>query len=256
MTVSQYRKTINLCSSSTVKIMYIMSVSMVIFYSVFLPTMTFFDGLSINDAFLIIFPQMMYIFLHMCLIERHPVFEGSVKPEKAVAFSQFKDRILMYQLPADRKTIIESYIGLDRFYAGMIIVSHMLTGAILIFKKTGIVTATILFLASLITPITILTLISSLKSGNGNKMSKLRNIFYFITMTLLLLSQLNIFTSGITDLIMGYDVYSPVSAVIGILIFVLGTVSLIIMNKLHKQLLSDNAPRAISGDFHETESQM
>ena len=75
-------------------------------------------------------------------------------------------------------------------------------------------------------------------------------------MTLLLLSQLNIFTSGITDSIMGYDVYSPVSAVIGILIFVLGTVSLIIMNKLHKQLLSDNAPRAISGDFHETESQM
>ncbi|MBP0955927.1 MAG: hypothetical protein J5997_01020 [Oscillospiraceae bacterium] len=250
MTVSQYRKAARAFTNSSVNVLYVMSIVMVVLFSIFPSVAFFFDGASFSYAYFIMFLLMMYTIAQMTLSESHPVFEGTQKPKKGLTLSDMRGRTALYQLPAGRETVVRSYIGIDRALSGMIFLSAALFGMVLIIKPAAFIFSASVFMTYLALFYFVLKMADLLRSGAPEKTLRLRQNIY--TFSCILVWVFFLFDNVFDKLLIASAASDPVPSVIcGILCIILGIVSMIIMSRLHKRLLSDCKNRSISGEFIE-----
>lgn len=250
MTVSQYRKAARAFTNSSVNVLYVMSIVMVVLFSIFPSVAFFFDGASFSYAYFIMFLLMMYTIAQMTLSESHPVFEGTQKPKKGLTLSDMRGRTALYQLPAGRETVVRSYIGIDRALSSMIFLSAALFGMVLIIKPAAFIFSASVFMTYLALFYFVLKMADLLRSGAPEKTLRLRQNIY--TFSCILVWVFFLFDNVFDKLLIASAASDPVPSVIcGILCIILGIVSMIIMSRLHKRLLSDCKNRSISGEFIE-----
>lgn len=250
MTVSQYRKAARAFTNSSVNVLYVMSIVMVVLFSIFPSVAFFFDGASFSYAYFIMFLLMMYTIAQMTLSESHPVFEGTQKPKKGLTLSDMRGRIALYQLPAGREIVVRSYIGIDRALSSMIFLSAALFGMVLIIKSAAFIFSASVFMTYLALFYFVLKMADLLRSGAPEKTLRLRQNIY--TFSCILVWVFFLFDNVFDKLLIASAASDPVPSVIcGILCIILGIVSMIIMSRLHKRLLSDCKNRSISGEFIE-----
>ncbi|MGN0637943.1 MAG: hypothetical protein ACI4J0_06195 [Huintestinicola sp.] len=250
MTVSQYRKAARAFTNSSVNVLYVMSIAMIVLFSFFPPVAVFFDGASFSYVFMCEMQFLMYTLAHMALSESHPVFEGTEKPKNGLTLSDMRGRTALYQLPAGRETVVRSYIGIDGALSGMIFFSAVLFGAVLIIKPAAAVFSASAFLLYLIPSVLVLIMENSLRSGDVDKIAGERGKIYFSATFIFCLEIF--FDDKLNALIADLGELNPVPSMIcGILCIILGIVSMIILNGIHKGMLSDCPSRSISGEFIE-----
>lgn len=250
MTVSQYRKAARVITNGSVRVLYYVSVVTIVLFLFFPSVVFFFDGASFTYVFMCELEFLMYTLANMSLSESHPIFEGTKKPKKGLAISDMRSRTALYQLPAGREVMVRSYIGIDRVLSGMIFLSAALFGAVLIIKPAAAFFSITAFLLFLTLSVLVLVMANSLRSGDGEKIAGIRSKSYFYATGFFFIEIL--FGDKLNEIMSDIAAYSPVPSVIcGILCIILGIVSMIIMNRLYKKLLSDCGERSVSGEFIE-----
>lgn len=249
MTVSQYRKAARVFTNSSVNLLYVMSIAMIVLFSFFSPVAVFFDGATFAYANLTSLMLMMYTMAQMTLSESHPVFEGT-QDLKGIRLTDMRSRYALFQLPAGRETVVRSYIGIDRVLSGMIFLSAVLFGAVLIIKPAAFIFSASVFMIYLVLSYFILNMGYLFRSGAVEKIARLRRKIY--TFATVLIWVFILFDNNLEEMLDASVVSNSVPSVIcGILCIILGIVSLIILKGIHKEMLSDCQNRSISGELIE-----
>lgn len=237
MKVSDYKKTAFALSSGYVKSLCIMSSILMVLCTI-LPAIQ----IIVKESYiqLSVFAVMMYILGELSISAMYPVFEGTEK-RRSLSLNDLRTVSALYQLPADRETMVRAYISFDRYFSTMFFLAFVLKGICLISVPVSMFYNVLLLIIQMLISFAVIKISKLLESGRGSEAGFVRGIIYFVMNILILICQ-----------IVPTDVQraeaSVLSVIFGAASAVLGIIGIIVMNKIYKRMISACPNYSVSGE--------
>lgn len=236
MKVSVYKKTAFVLSSGHIKLLYIISAILMVFFTI-LPAILIIEKNS--DIELPVLGVMGYILGQICASAMCPVFEGTKRI--GLSLNDPRTATVFYQLPADRETMVRAYISFDRFFSTMFFLGYIFQGTALMISPIKLSDAILTFAAQFILFAAVIMMSVFLGTGRPKKADFVRTAIYMsviITQFFIKILMKGTETAEI----------SAVSAAFGAEVIILGILGIVFMNLIYKGMAAACTKCSVSGE--------